>query len=139
MKAENRPRIRKQTGIPRIDGTHATLNHEVLLRRGLRLEYATLGWCRGDPPLLAALPKCRPCDSPSLAGAALWRLLPTARTFRASQNVASFPFFLGTWPPASCSARRRSFNADNEPPKFLCYSGLAFGLRERRSLAALAM
>lgn len=30
--------------MPRIDGAAATLKHEVLLRRGLRLEYATLGW-----------------------------------------------------------------------------------------------
>lgn len=59
--------------MPRIDGTAARLKHEVLSRRGLRLEYATLGWNVIGLGVLAAA--AIGAGSPALAGFGLDSLI----------------------------------------------------------------
>lgn len=56
-----------------LDGSATTLNHDVLLRRGLRLEYATLGWNVLGLGVLAAA--ALGAGSPALAGFGLDSLI----------------------------------------------------------------
>ena len=59
--------------MPRVDGTTTALNHGALLRRGLRLEYATLGWNIIGLGVLAAA--ALGAGSPALAGFGLDSLI----------------------------------------------------------------